>query len=128
MKAIFDRESNGKIFPLGNLLHLILASNIVTIEDTFRLLRIGGIGDEVWRYESEVDEGHEICLRLRDIISLAQNPNVILNELYCSNQSLDFGISDSSFMFIQAIDKQAEQLVAKDFNNVRDLPDRKQQL
>ena len=123
MKAIFDRVPLPKKFPLSNLL-LSMCKRVPDLKvSQVAIKRIGGLGEPVWKYELILNEGAELSLEFCALEDLSLNPDAAIDELLCVSGLLCFGISDSSFMFIQTDDKLLESEIASGFLEVRDFPE-----
>jgi len=127
MKIIFDKTGNNSRLPLAQLIDRIMVCFNLKPNDGIVLKRIGGslIGCEsaINRYEEVIDCGSELRISLSELRSLAETDNE-LQILLCEGPSITFGISDGTFMFIQAVDKRAEADVARGFKDVREVMDR----
>jgi len=98
----------------------------VALENTgeeYRIARFGGCGSQVWEIESRLDGGQHVSLPLGRLVELANEPEAVIDTLYCISGTLVFGISDATFMFVQADDKKVEERIAGFFESVEDSPD-----
>ncbi len=77
----------------------------------------------VWAYESQLDEGCDLIVPFADVQKLAESTEDCVDELWCLVGKTQFGISDSSFLFVQCDDKEIEQGIVRRFESVRDIPD-----
>jgi hypothetical protein len=91
--------------------------------DTVRIARIGGPGPKIWSLESALDEGDNVIISYADLKDIVISDSDFLDELVCFHPRVIFGISDSSFMFVQGQDKIAEQSTASIFHDVKERPD-----
>ena len=123
MKAIFDRVSLPKKFPLSDFLLAIREEIPFAKAAHVSVTKIGGIGKAVWKYESQLDEGMELKLEFQALEELSLNPEATVDELFCVSGSVCFGISDATCLFFQSADKSLESVVASRFREVKTFPD-----
>lgn len=123
MKAIFDRVATPKKFPLAELLSAIQCVLQIQPMQTVSICRLGGVGEGIWEYESQLDEGNDLVAPFSDLQKLADSAEECVDELLGSIGPIFFGVSDSSFLFVQCEDKDAEEKIASRFASVRDIPD-----
>jgi hypothetical protein len=123
MKAIFDRVAAPKKFPLTELLSAIQGIFQFQPSQPVSICRLGGIGKGIWEYESQIDEGNDVVAPFSDLQKLADSDEECVDELLGSIGTICFGLSDSSFLFVQCEDKDAEEMIVSRFASVRDIPD-----
>jgi hypothetical protein len=124
MLVIFDRDKNSNRITLLPLLDEIAKIFKIDNNEEIRILRIDGVGPELKQCESLLDGGNILVLSMSRIRAIATSQNEIIHSISCSSRCVSFGISDSSFMFVQGIDKTAESAVAKAFSNIKQIHDR----
>ncbi len=123
MKAIFDRLPAPKNFPLPDLLSAIQVTIGCQANQPIAIHRIGGVGKEIWLYESQLDSGVDLAVTFSAIQRIAELPEEFIDELSGTIGSVYFGVSDSSFLFVQCKDKAVESKIGERFKSVKDLPD-----
>jgi hypothetical protein len=123
MKAIFDRVPTSKKFPLFKLLLAIQSVTNNSGDQPVSILKLGGVGKAIWAYESQLDVGIELVLPFSDLQTLAEAHENFVDELLGIMGSVCFGISDSTFLFVQVAEKETELKIASYFESVRDIPD-----
>ncbi len=123
MKAIFDQIELPKKFPLFKLLENIRDCLGISPDKLVEVHRAGGVGKNVWKYESLLNGGRRVVLNFSELENMASDPQEYPDELLCVSDGVYFGISDASFLFVQAIDKNIETKVLKQFTNFSDVPD-----
>jgi hypothetical protein len=123
VKAIFDRIPSAKKFPLPELLSAVQGVLKNPQEQAVTIRRLGGVGRMIWSYESQLDEGRDVIVPFADIQKLAESAEDRVDELWIIVGTTHFGISDSSFLFVQCEDKEIERAIAGHFESVRDIPD-----
>lgn len=123
MKAIFDRHHSAKKFPLSELLLAIQSVIQNPQEQPVWIRRLGGVGREIWVYESQLDEARDVVIPFADVQKLADSAEDCVDELWGIMCNTHFGISDSSFLFVQCDDKEDEHKIASRFESVREIPD-----
>jgi len=112
--------------PISHLLDLITeVVDFFEHERGLRIFRIGGVGDRIWALERRIDCGEErIELTLKQLQSLLRDETQCIEELHCEYNDLIFGLSDSSFLFLQAGDKRIETHISSGFRDVTNVDDR----
>jgi hypothetical protein len=123
MKAIFDQIEAPKIFPLFRLLENIKVYLGIPPEKLVEVHRVGGVGKSVWKYESTLNDGRQLALSFYELEQMAADAQEYPDELLCAMDGIYFGISDASFLFVQAFDKNVESKTLNQFINFRDIPD-----
>ena len=123
LRIINDRIAGREKFPLDKLLEVIQGIFGFQDHETVRITRVGGRGSAVLAYESVFDEGRQLLLSISDLKACASDDGQVLDLLHCIHDKVCFGISDSSFVFVQAKDKELEAMVAQHFTHVKEVSD-----
>lgn len=94
-----------------------------TPEQLVSIRRLGGAGKRLWTFESQLDEGNNVDLPFAEVQKLAESAEDFLEDFWGVMGKTQFGISDSSFLFVQCDDKTVELNIASRFESFRDFPD-----
>lgn len=120
---IFNKRTTSEPFPVLRLVETVLQECHVKHDDIVEITRIGGPGERIWAIESKIDEGEEVFVFFRDLVSLSTSDGDSIDELRCFYGRLAFGVFDASFMFVQSEDKHVERLIASAFDAPEEHPD-----
>ena len=123
MRAIFDRVPSAKKFPLSELLSAVRGVLQIPQVQPVTIRMLGGVGRMIWSYESRLDEGKDVIVPFADIERLAESGEDCVDELWGTVGTTHFGISNSSFLFVQSDDKEIERAIAGHFETIREIPD-----
>ncbi|MGL4512438.1 MAG: hypothetical protein ACRCT8_05050 [Lacipirellulaceae bacterium] len=121
MIVIQDRDQTTGSLLLAKFLDAIsqccpeVVGGVVSVD---RLGGVGGEGDPVWEYESMLDMGDEVQLPFEFLLRVAEVDDGAINELRCRFGSVTFGLSDSSYLFVDSTDPTVEKCVAERFTVV----------
>jgi hypothetical protein len=121
MVSIEDRYSTTGELMLYELLVAVSNCCPAIIDGVVRVERVGGIGgvgDPVWKYEEMINRGEDVCVPFRVLADVADTEEQVINELKCCFGSTVFGLSDSTFLFIDSPLKMIEDCVASQFSIV----------
>ena len=122
MIAIFDRQDDR--LPVAALLLAVVQNSLLTLDEPIALTRFGGKGEAVWEIESRLDASESVFASIRELQRIVSTPGQVIDELRCGNDNACIGVSDSTFMFFQSIDKNIEATIGSMFRQVTVLPDR----
>ena len=125
MIIIKDMIENGTKFPLAKLLMTVIEESGGSLDGRYRIVRIGGNGEAIWALESKLNFGEGLTMSLRDLLDLEGQQGSEIDTLRCISETITLGISDASFMFVQAADKAVESRISSQFDTVEELPDRR---
>lgn len=123
MKAIFDKISSPKEFPLSELLAAVQNALLNSQIEPVIIRKLGGVGSGIWDHEFQLDEGNKVIITFSDLQMLAESAENNIDELWATMGKIHFGISDASFLFVQCDDKETESTIARQFNSIREIPD-----
>jgi hypothetical protein len=126
MIIIRDRISEFR-FPLEKFLDRIMQAFDLPPAELVRLTRFGGNGSRLCELEAELESaigaGQQFTVSLELLRSIFADPLENCDELRCLHDRVIFGLSDASFLFVEATDKRAEQSVAAAFRYTEECSD-----
>lgn len=121
MTAIYDKTEDGKKFRLAELLAAIRHTLSIGLEEKILIEKIGGVGGNVWEYESTLDEGISLEIPYAALENLVGSANDYLDELSANIRRVYFGISDATFMFVSCEDKNLEERLTLNYSRIAKL-------
>jgi hypothetical protein len=124
MLLIYDRVTNGFGFKILELLESVSDAFGLGPNEQLHVTKIGGVGPRVWHYESQIDDGKEVKMSMRDLLDVIEDDTTTIDELECANPVVTFGISDAAFMFVQGVVKASEEAVGRRFAQTKVIDDR----
>lgn len=124
MITISDRSNTTNGLPVGQFLDILLECSNICSDEIVDVVRIGGVGKQIWERESKIDQGDRVKVSIAQLKQIVSDPSESLEDLLCVADSVTFGLSDSSFLFVQSTDKNLEDQIARRFQNVTLLSDR----